>query len=108
MYPKNNLNSKKPQGTNFSEVPDDSQLAARWIADHPQTIYYQKKYYRPANDGYIEISKDIIRQEIYNVLLLAVSEGCRVNNRCLNSMMELARIEIAVTSENYFKTGGEK
>lgn len=106
MYTKNNLNSQIPQGTNLQTAPDDSQLAARWVAQFPQTVYYKGKYYRPSIDGFIVIDKDIIRQEIYMILLQAVSEGCRVNRRRLNSVMELARLDI-LANENFI-AGGAK
>lgn len=105
MLKKSYHNSQNSQGINLQTVPDDSQLAARWVEKFPQTVYYNGKYYRPAIDGFIEIDKTIIQQEIYIILQQAVSEGCKVNRRRLSSVMELARIDIVILD---FQIGGVK
>ena len=96
-------NSQKVQGVSLRTVPDDSQLAARWVEKFPETVYYKRKYYRPSIDGFIVIDKVIIRQEIFSILLQAVFEGCKVSNRRISSVMELARLEI-LANENFMRT----
>lgn len=95
------------QGTILGNIPDDSELARRWINQNPQTYYYKKEFLRPVSGVYKAINKDVILQEILRVLQAAADEGYRASARRLYSVMELARIEIAVTSENFIAVGGK-
>lgn len=102
MCPEYIKKSQNVQGAILHSVPDDSQLAARWVEKFPETVYYKRKYYRPSIDGFIVIDKTIIRQEIFFILLQAVFEGCKVSNRRISSVMELARLDI-LANENFIQ-----
>ncbi len=109
MLHNDNLKSPKTQGTNFSMVPDDGKIATRWISSFPQTIYYKGEYYRPDENGdYFPIPLDSIKREILQFLKMAEVEGYRVTASRLYSVVELARIEIAITSKDFILTGGAK
>lgn len=109
MYKNNKSSLKKPQGTISNSIPSDSNLADRWINQYPLTIWYNKKFYRPNDDGvYIAIEEMLIKQEILRVMREAEAENYRPTAKRMYSVLELARVEIAVTKENFIMAGGEK
>lgn len=109
MFKNNKSSLKKPQGTISNIIPNDSNLADRWINQYPLTIWYNKKFYRPNDDGvYIAIEEMLIKQEILRVMREAEAENYRPTAKRMYSVLELARVEIAVTKENFIMAGGEK
>lgn len=81
--------------------PDDSQLAARWIV-HNRFAKWGMGEWRKYKDGiWPPIDKDVIRQEIKTVIDKAKPEGVKSTAGLLASVMELARIEIAVPSDKW-------
>lgn len=109
MFKNNKSSFKKPQGTISNSIPCDSDLADRWINQYPLTIWYNKKFYRPNNDGdYIAITRDSIAFEILQIMKAASPEGYRPTAKRMYSVLELARIVIAVTKENFIMAGGGK
>ncbi len=76
-------------------VPTDDELAARWLAAHPGTAWGLGEFRRYENGIWPAAPQDVIRREIKEVLEDAKVDGVRPTARLLNSVMELARIEIA-------------
>ncbi len=109
MYKNNISNFKNAQGTIFHGIPSDSNLADRWINQYPLTIWHNKKFYRPNDAGvYFVVDEMIIKQEILKVMREAEAENYRPTAKRMYSVLELARIVIAVTKENFIVAGGEK
>jgi len=76
-------------------VPTDDELAARWLAAHPDTGWGLGEFRRYENGLWPVVPLDVIRREIKDVLEAAKVDGVRPTARLLNSVMELGRIEIA-------------
>lgn len=84
-----------------TKTPDDSELAQRWITYNRNAAWGIGEW-RKYNDGvWSPVDKDIIRQEIKNVLDRARVDGVRPSSGMLASVLELARIEIAIPSDKW-------
>jgi len=81
------------------QVPTDDELATRWLSTHPATAWGLGEFRRYENGVWPMVSQDVIRREIQDVLKASKVDGVRPTARLLNSVMELARIEIALTPE---------
>jgi len=81
--------------------PDDEELSARWILSNRHTAFGLGEFRKYANGIWPIVDKDIIRKEIKKVLSRARSEGIRPNNGMLSSVVEMARVEIAVPNEKW-------
>lgn len=82
-----------------TRVPDDSQLAARWIL-HNRNAKWGLNEWRKYKDGiWLPVDKDIIRQEIKTIIDRAKPEGVKSTASLLSSVMELARVDIAVPAD---------
>lgn len=89
--------NKKPK----KWVPDDLQLADRWISHNRQTAWGVGEFRRYENGIWPPVDKDIIKREVANVLEKAHIEGVRVSNGLINSVTEIARIKIAIPAERW-------
>lgn len=80
-------------------IPTDDELAARWLATHPDTAWGLGEFRRYENGIWLMAPQDVIRREIKDVLERAKAGGVRPTARLLSSVMELGRIEIAQPPE---------
>lgn len=76
-------------------LPTDDELAARWLADHPDTAWGMGEFRRYAAGIWTVAPQDVVRGEIKTTLMDAKAEGVRPTARLLASVLELARVEIA-------------
>lgn len=82
-----------------NRVPDDSELAARWIYKNRHTRWGMGEW-RRYNDGiWKPIDKDIIHRDMKILIDQAKPEGVKSTIGLLRSAVELARIDIAVPSD---------
>jgi putative DNA primase/helicase len=82
-------------------IPDDAQLADRWIAYHRQTAWGMGEWRRYENGVWNIVNKDIIKQEVTNILEKAQSESVRVTNGLINSTMEIARTKVSISNDKW-------
>ncbi len=90
-----------PPKSTKKHVPDDNQLADRWIAYHRDTAWGMGEWRRYENGVWDIINKDIIKQEIIVIAEKANSEGVRVTNGLINSTMEIARAKISIPNDKW-------
>lgn len=83
------------------KAPDDSILAQRWQAYHRDTKWGVGEWRRYCNGIWIPIEKDLVRQEMKLIIDRAKPEGVRSTSGLLSSVMELARIDIAIPAERW-------
>ena len=84
-----------------TKTPDDSELAARWIA-YNQHAAFGLGEWRKYHDGYWQpIDRDVIKSEIKSVLDRARIDGVRPNAGQLASVMELARVDVAIAADKW-------
>lgn len=76
--------------------PDHSQLAARWLMRNRHTVYGIGEWRRYINGVYLVIERDVIKREIKHIVDLAKSEGVRNSASLVDSVMELARVDVVV------------
>jgi putative DNA primase/helicase len=76
--------------------PDHSQLAARWLMRNRHTVYGLGEWRRYTNGYYPVIERDVIKREIKHVIDHAKSEGIRNSASMVDSVMELARVDVVV------------
>lgn len=85
--------------------PDDSKLAARWINENIKkkrpTAYGLEEFKRYKDGIWENIDEDTIKKEIKAILDNARSEGVRVSNGLLNSVLALARTDISLPNETW-------
>lgn len=84
-----------------SRAPDDSQLAARWVLHNRQSAWGMGEWRKYKDGIWSPIDKDVIKQEIKTVVDQAKSEGIRATAGLVNSVMELARIDIAIPLDRW-------
>ncbi len=83
------------------KAPDDSELAARWISYNRHAAWGLGDF-REYKDGIWEIvDKDTIRKSVKQIIDRARYEGVKSSAALLGSVVELARIEIAVSSDKW-------
>lgn len=100
--PPDNLAIPLPQSSPVKgRAPDDSQLAARWILHHRQTKWGVGEWRKYNNGIWLPVDKDIIRQEIKSIIDKAKPEGVKSTAGLVASVMELARIDVAITSDKW-------
>lgn len=81
-------------------VPDDLQLADRWLVHNKQsTAWGIGEWRRYANGVWPTVDRDLIKRDITSTLEKAQSEGVRVSNGLINSVMEIARTKISQATE---------
>lgn len=81
------------------KAPDDSQLAARWIIHNRQARWGMGEWRKYKDGIWPPVDKDVIRQEIKTVIDKAKLEGVKSTAGLLASVMELARIDIAIPAD---------
>lgn len=80
--------------------PTETELRARWMKDHPQTVFSASEFWRYRERGVWERVEDaIIEAELNAVLNRAEVEGVKVNGRLLASVMRITRAEIVRPSD---------
>ena len=80
--------------------PSETELRARWMKDHPQTVYSAGEFWRYRDRGVWERVEDaIIEAELNAVLNRAEPEGVKVSGRLLASVMRISRAEIVRPSD---------
>jgi putative DNA primase/helicase len=82
-------------------IPDDAELADRWIAYHRQTAWGIGDWRRYENGIWLPVDKDIIKREVTAILEKAHSDGVRISNGLINSVMEIARTKISIPAEKW-------
>ena len=84
-----------------TKTPDDSELAARWVAYNKNSAYGLGEW-RRYKDGYWQpIDRDTIKLEIKSVLDRARVDGVRPSAGQLASVMELSRIDVAIPADRW-------
>jgi len=81
--------------------PDDSTLAARWLATQPLTAWGMGDFRRYEGGIWAAVDRDGIRKEIKRILDNARPEGLRATSGRLESVLELARVDIAVKADTW-------
>jgi putative DNA primase/helicase len=81
--------------------PDDSQLAARWIVYNRLTKFGLGEWRRYKNGIWVPIDKDLIKREIKSVIDRAKIEGVKNSAGLVASVLELARIDVAISSDQW-------
>lgn len=81
------------------KAPDDSQLAARWIAYNRNSRWGVGEWRKYKDGIWPLVDKDVIKQEIKSVIDKAKPEGVKSTAGLLASVMELARVDIAVSAD---------
>lgn len=84
-----------------TRVPDDSQLAARWIIHNRQAKWGMGEWRKYKDGIWLPVDKDVIRQEIKSVIDKAKPEGVKSTAGILSSVMELARVDIAIPADQW-------
>lgn len=82
-------------------TPTDDELAARWLAEYPNTAWGLGEFRRYLGGIWNFVPLDVIRREVKKVLEAAKVEGVRPSARSLASVLELARVEIAHPAEEW-------
>lgn len=82
-------------------TPTQGELRDRWIDKHPNTAYGMSEWKRYANGLWHSIPKEVVNQEITDVIEDAQSEGVRVTNNLSKSVMELARTKVFVPDDKW-------
>lgn len=85
--------------TQKTRVPDDSQLAARWIMYNRQAKWGMGEWRKYKDGIWSPVDKDVIKQEIKSVIDKAKPEGVKSTAGILSSVMELARVDIAIPAD---------
>lgn len=81
------------------KAPDHSQLAARWLMRNRHTAFGMGEWRKYTNGIYPAVDRDVIKREIKNIVDQAKQEGVRNSASLVDSVMELARIDIAKPKE---------
>ena len=84
-----------------TKTPDDSELAARWIFQNKSAAWGMGEWRKYQDGIWPPIDKDVIRQEIKNVLDRSRVEGTRPSAGMLSSVLELARVDCAIASDKW-------
>jgi phage/plasmid-associated DNA primase len=79
--------------------PDHSQLAARWLIRNRHTVYGMGEWRRYTDGYYPVIERDVIKCEIKHIVDQAKNEGVRNSASLVESVMELARVDVVVKKE---------
>ena len=87
--------------TSKRHVPDDAQLADRWIAYNRQTAWGMGEWRRYRDGIWPPVDKEIIKQDVVKLLEKTQSEGVRVSNGLINSVMEITRTKIFIPAEKW-------
>lgn len=83
-------------------IPDDLQLADRWLVHNRQFTAWGIGEWRKYQNGiWIPVDHDIIKRDITNELEKAHGEGVRIGNGLINSVMEIARTKISIPTETW-------
>lgn len=90
-------NEPQPKQTS----PDDSQLAARWLAVNKLTAFGMGDFRRYDGGIWAAVELDVIRKEVKKIIDAARHEGVRPTNGRLTSVLELGRVEIVVNSSRW-------
>jgi len=90
-----------PTSAKKSPSPDDSQLAARWIVKNRQAAYGLGQFRRYADGVWTPVDRDAIRKEVKAIIDHAKADGVRASAGLLSSVVELARVEIAIPAEKW-------
>lgn len=88
-----------PQPSKRSDAPDHSQLAARWLMRNRHTVYGLGEWRKYTNGYYPEVERDVIKREIKHVVDQAKNEGVRNSASLVESVTELARLDVVVKKE---------
>jgi len=81
--------------------PDHSQLAARWLMRNRHAAFGLGEWRRYKDGIYPVVERDIIKQEMKHVIDQAKPEGVRNSAGTVESVMELARVDIVVPMEKW-------
>jgi putative DNA primase/helicase len=87
--------------TTKQHVPDDAELADRWIMYNRQTAWGIGDWRRYADGVWLPVDRDTIKRDITKSLERAQHEGVRVTNGLINSVMEIARTKVAIANDRW-------
>jgi len=82
-----------------SGTPTDDELGARWLAQYPNTAYGLGEFRRYEGGIWPALTEDLVKMEVAQVLEKAKAEGIRPTKGRLESVLELARVGIAIPNE---------
>lgn len=81
--------------------PTDDELARLWTEAHPDTAYGAGVWRRYAAGRWPEMSLDIVRSEIRDILEATKEIGIRPTSGLLSSVLELARLDSLVCDDKW-------
>ena len=84
-----------------TKTPDDSELAARWVAQNKNAAYGLGEWRKYADGVWLPVDRDVIKQEMKSVLDRARLDGVRPSAGQLASVMELSRIDVAIPADRW-------
>jgi len=90
-----------PQAGQKKTIPTDDDLYRRWLVAHPDTAWGIGEFRRYTGGIWPIVPLDMIRKEILRVLEAAKPDGIRPTARLLNSVTELARVQVGKAAEEW-------
>jgi putative DNA primase/helicase len=88
--------SARPNGNNHKAKPTDDELRDRWLQLSPMTTYGLGDWRRYEVGVWSVVHDDLIGREVMEVIETAKGEGVRPTASTIRSVMELARLKVAV------------
>jgi putative DNA primase/helicase len=80
-------------------TPTHDELRDRWIEGHPEIAYGMGEWKRYAGSVYRKEDEDEVRRAVSQIIDAAKAEGVRPTSSVINSVFEMARINVAVPSD---------
>lgn len=84
-----------------TKTPDDSELAARWVAYNQKSAYGLGEWRKYKDGIWPPIDRDVIKSEMKSILDRARVDGVRPSAGQLASVMELARVDVAIAADKW-------
>lgn len=84
-----------------TKTPDDSELAARWVSYNRNAAFGLGEWRKYADGVWSPVDRDVIKAEMKAVLDRARVDGVRPNAGQLSSVMELARVDVAIAADKW-------
>ena len=92
---------KAAAGNGGNETPTHDELRDRFSAENPDRAYGLGEWRSYEHGVWRELSKDIVKREIVAILEDAKEEDIRPTSALLSSVLELARVELAVPDDEW-------
>lgn len=93
--------TQSPQPVPKLPRPDDNMLAKRWLFNNPYTAWGMGEWRQYKNGVWQKVEADYIKNNIKKIVEVAAREGVRCTANLVNSVTELARLEISIPHETW-------